>query len=508
VHRNFFRLFLFSTILVSVFFGSCTKIDTTTLGADIIPTVDNVSTFDTVININGTQGFFGIGDSLTRSENHLLGSINNDPVFGRTTATLFLELKPSFFPYYFGARGDTINSTTAPGTGFDSAYLCLSVNGFYGDSLKAQHLKVYLLDQATSNFKDSSYRLNFTPNLPFNTALPIGDIVVQPTPTALSSYQYFNVKFDKKDSVQNQIRIKLSQSFLNDLTGNTDTANGSDLYRSDNNFKARFKGFAIQADSTATGGNGLLYIGINDVKTRLEVYYHSKKKDTSFSAFTLNTSASLFISNSAHASNVHRDYTGAEISAPPSDALYILSTPGTYAALKIPGLQNLSNRIIHRAELIVEQIPGMDPALDKALLPPPFLYLDLKDTVPSGRYITLFKDLSPQVIYDPYSSSNYFPSGGISLGYFGGFRRQNYDVADNRFYYNFNVSRYVQEIVTNHIPNYEMRLYAPYNLNYYGFSFAYPNSGLSIGNGRIKIGNGNNANPNYRLRLRIVYSKI
>ena len=35
--------------------------------------------------------------------------------------------------------------------------------------------------------------------------------------------------------------------------------------------------------------------------------------------------------------------------------VYIQTSPGSYATLKIPGLTGLSNRIIHRAELIMDQ---------------------------------------------------------------------------------------------------------------------------------------------------------
>ena len=114
MQRKFSGFVLFVIVLLSVFSWSCTKVDTTTLGADLIPAVDNVSTFDTIININATQGFFNDETKLGRTENHLVGNITNDPVFGKTNAEIFVELKPGFFPYYFGAAGDTINPIANP----------------------------------------------------------------------------------------------------------------------------------------------------------------------------------------------------------------------------------------------------------------------------------------------------------------------------------------------------------------------------------------------------------
>jgi len=36
----------------------CSKLDTTDIGSDLLPAVDNVNTFDTVLTINTTQWYF------------------------------------------------------------------------------------------------------------------------------------------------------------------------------------------------------------------------------------------------------------------------------------------------------------------------------------------------------------------------------------------------------------------------------------------------------------------
>ena len=77
------------------------------------------------------------------------------------------------------------------------------------------------------------------------------------------------------------------------------------------------------------------------------------------------------------------------------------------------------------------------------------------------------------------------------------------DGLGTRSFYNFNLTRYVQNLVTKGGISYNFRLYAPYNLYYYGYRLAYKNN---LANGRVKIGNGSNAK--YRLRIRIVYSKL
>lgn len=57
-------------------------------------------------------------------------------------------------------------------------------------------------------------------------------------------------------------------------------------------------------------------------------------------------------------------------------------------------------------------------------------------------------------------------------------------------YYTFNITRYVQRIVTQHTRVYDMRLYAPFNINYPQYSGAYIPYGNNVAFGRVKIGSG------------------
>ena len=82
-------------LVVIIGFG-CTKIDTTTLGSDLVA-IDNIDTFaDTLPVLNATQGFF-INDStiLGKRENHIIGNITSDPLFGATESAIFVQFKPT-----------------------------------------------------------------------------------------------------------------------------------------------------------------------------------------------------------------------------------------------------------------------------------------------------------------------------------------------------------------------------------------------------------------------------
>ena len=498
-------------ILISLLNWNCTKIDTTNLGADLIPAVDNVNTFADTLDIIGTQGVLDDTAKIGRADNHLLGYIGNDALFGTTKADLYLALKPNFFPYYFGNTGDSINPARWPETGFDSAFLCLAVNGFYGDSMKEQSFSAYLMDRNTTNWDeiDTTYFHNYTPSIA--PTQMIGQATVKPY---LLKDTVRLKNGTTTDAVNYQIRIPLSSSFLSSLTANLDTSvagSSRNIFFNDSIFRSHYKGFAVIAEPTT--GNGLFYTALTNSKTRLEVHFRRKRNgivDTSYSSFLLASGSSASVKPSAHAFNLVRNRAGAEVSTPQPDALYIQASPGTFASLRIPGLSSLSNRVVHRAEITIDQIPSSNPA-DTAMAPPSFLYLDLKDTGfnaanPKG-YKPIYHDLNPNTVYNPDNGISFLPSGGaanIDFAYYGGFLRKKVDQFGKTInFYTFNISRHVQGIVTRGVFNFPFRIYAPYNLNYYGFPLAYRNL---LANGRIKIGNGNNAN--YKMRLRIVYSKI
>ena len=498
MQRKFLLFLICGTVVLTGFF-SCTKIDTTNLGADLIPAVDNVRTFADTLNVFGTQGLVTpdstrIGSAVLQ----VLGNISNDPIFGKTTSNIYLQYKPTFFPYFFGNAKDTIGQSFAPvGTGFDSVVLCLSYKGFYGDSSQPQQLRVLELNPAETNFRfDSIYTTTYQPS--FNPGNVLGEVTI--VPTDLAKFTHYR---NGKDSVNYQVRIPLNASYLNQILNNSDSSTLKP-FNKDSLYTDKFKGFVVQA-SGGSSANGLFYISLTDPKTRLEIHYRRKNIspiDTTYSSFVIVPTSSTNVLRSATANYIKRDRIGSQFANASSNELYIQSAPGTYATLQIPALSLMPNSIIHRAELMVQQIPSMNP-----LLPAPsFLYLDIVDTGTIWKYKPLPFDLSPNSYYNANSSAPpFYPTNGIDHTYFGGNLLTTTDKISGQLvnYYVFNISRYVQNIVTHSNINYGLRLSAPYDLHYYGYSLPFNNR---LAYGGIKIGNGNN--PNYKLRLRVVYSKI
>ena len=482
---------------------SCKKLDTTTLGTDIIPEVDNINTFADTLNISATQGFFTDADTtiISLGDAHVLGKIENDPLFGKTIADVYMQVKPSFYPYYFGASNDTL-------IGLDSVVLCLNYAGFWGDSSIIQQMQVSeITPEPTDKLWDSVIA-----NKPISYAPATGAVV--------SSVQSIDIRELKnvinisrgKDSISNQIRIKLDnnsawvQALFSQDSSLTSPNNG---FYNDSTFRKAFPGLAIKSLS----GNALLYTTLTDPKTRLEVHFRKKRAglvDTIFSSLSVQPlTGSRRASVSANHIVRERSSGTYPPANTPTDEIYLQTSPGTYANLNIPALTGYPNRLIHRAQIIIEQVPG-DFLTDSLFSPPNFLYIDLKDSGVNNNYKPVYFDLNPFTFYNPDRtgvSIPFFPSR-VDYSYYGGVLRRKSDPITGRSiaYYNFNLSRYVQQIATHQSNNYTLRLYAPFTIRYPQLSSYFINYNNPLALGRVKVGSGSNVN--YRMKMVIIYSKV
>lgn len=474
---------------IAVLFSACRKINEfTEVGGGLIPPIDNINTFDTSLQVQVFNDTFGIlNDSLrlNGTDTHFLGLINNDPIFGKTNAEIYLELKPGSNDFFSNgtypfARKDSLF--------LDSVVLVLGYKERYGDSTIPQLINVYELSQA---FKaDSSYLVREQP-LAYGAQLNPGGQFIFPR-LLDDSVKVF------RDTTAGQLRLKLDTSFARRMM-NYDTSNA---YRSDSAFKTYFKGFAIRSVSS---GNSIMGFDLKNANTKLAFYYRFPKTGGGGDSSTVTYFTSFSQCNSAN--YVRRDYAGTPVAAAAGVTVqapiaYVQSSPGTYVNIKIPDLPALGNRVIHRAELIVEQV--YDPS-DLLFAPPARLFLDAYD--PSIQESNKYRSI-------PYSL-DLSPNSGFDLAGFGTVPLNSTDPFGNPIkVWKFNLSRYVQHVVTGTQTSYDMRLYAPLvvalKTRTIGFSGDIDVSGIyvgsSIANGRIRIGGGNH--PSQRMRLRIIYSKL
>ena len=500
-------------LLIAIVVG-CTKLDTTTLGSDLV-TVDNVNTFADTLTVNATQGIFNDSTILQKNDNHVIGVIDDDPLFGKTDGRIYVQFKPTFYPFYFGNVGDTVKGI--PGIGFDSAFICLSYKGAWGDTTSAslgQEFEVRAItDQSFKDKPDTVRKLNFTPST--NSTL-FGSATIK-----VSDIKKRVKILYGKDSVENQIRIPLNTqgaSFAASLF-NLDSLStgGNNGFLNDSIFRTKSFGFEIRIKNN-TSGKTLFYVNLAEAKSRLEFQYFKRKnniRDTASQSFQMYSTSVGATKPSSTGNYIVRNYGGSQFSLTDPLNVFIQTAPGTFANLSIPQLTGYSNRIVHRAFLIVEQTP--DAALtDNIYTPPPYLYLDLKDTSTAlpQRYKPVYFDLTNAVPYNPDVTTvnglyHPFPFGNVDLATFGGAARKRFEPAGNVFYrYEINLTRYVQHIVTNGYKNYDLRLYAPFNYiypQYVGTQYIIPFYN-PIALGRVRVGTG--LNPNHKMRMVVIYSKV
>jgi hypothetical protein len=475
-----FILFCFSLLLL---ISSCKKInEATDIGGDVIPVADGVNTFDTSLKVEIYDSIFDPEkDSVrvTYTDDHILGNIIMDPIFGKTNAKMFFQVRPEGFPWGFSGiyNKDSLH--------LDSVVLVLGWNGTYGDNSALQRVRVLEMDQSNV-FKIDSFYLLGKQYFSYSNLLGTKDFYPAQLKDSVKAFQ---------DTTAGQLRIKLDNSFGRRLL-DYDTTNA---YASDSAFKTYFKGFAVDAD--VSFGNALMAFGLaNNPKTKLAIYYRFTKggqDDTTVSYFH-------FTEISAHHNYIKRDL-GSQVLNGADDQTqdnigYLINTPGTFSSVKIPAIRSLSNRIINRAELIVEQV--YDPS-DNTFGPPPGMMLDVFDSA-NG----FFK-------YVPYDFA--LDQQGSPLSTFGLYGKNTIDAAGNPIrVWKFNLTRYLQNVLTKQEPLHNFRLHTPYfvverlkegfltNNGSYRYFTTYLNPQFAFG--RVRVGGGNH--PTQRMRLRIVYTKI
>ncbi len=463
------------------FLSNCTKIKGTDIGADLLPPIDNIVTFDTTFEVVAST--YVTPDSLLprlgrdingNAGQFILGHVSNDPQFGKTTASIFFELKPASYPFYFEAVADSLY--------LDSAVLCLRWTSTFGDSNALQTINVHRVTEKLKS--DSAY---FT-----NKSVQYGELIGTKTfsPSVLNDSLFLF-----RQSLNNQLRIKLNNNFARALLSFDTT--GVSPYKSDSLYRDFLKGFALVPQTSGSNANALMSFAMSDTATQLRLYYRYKKagvSDTTFKNFIFNNGIP-----GAAANQIVHSYTGSEISQhlgtkPRGDSLlYIQSAPGTYSMLKIPGLdefkQKKGNVMVHLAQLSMQEAttPGRRQNIFQT---PEYLYTEIFDST-NKKFI-------------PFLSDG-FVNGKFESLLFGGMRKYSSDNAGQYLSsYNMNLTRYLQGIITRNDPNFQLRLSAPYSIRYEDLYITFALNNLSRGN--VVLGGGNHSTK--KMKFRVVYSKL
>ncbi len=465
-------------LAVAILFAACRKInDATELGSGLIPPIDNINTFETFLDIETDNLLYNDTNKVYYSDIHALGYISNDPEFGTTRAESYFNISYSNYLIYPFYRKDSV-------VAIDSVVLSLGYDSYYGDTNSVQTVRVFEIAQA-AGFNDTTL-------FKYNQA----DFLTTGGELGSKSFQIKNLDdtilhIRKRDTTRlaNVLRIPLTTALGTRLKNydTTFTANGG--FRSDSIFKTLFRGLAIKTDNS---GNALAYIKPADnINTKLTVYYQVRKNgtiDTTSVDFLHATGgqANTIIRTPGGGWNTYLANTGTN-----DDLLYIPGTPGSYGLLRIPALDTFRNSVIHRAEIIATPIRS---AQDGTFPQQQALFLD-RVSATGDSALTFDTDMG---------LSNNFSNYTYQITSFGGLLK-----SDST--YRFNISRYVQSMVTKRTTNYKLRLYSP--VRTFVFSPGYNASNQIYvtdqpGYGRVVLAGGSYVNPAKRLRLRLVYSKL
>jgi hypothetical protein len=365
--------------------------------------------------------------------------------------------------------------------GIDSVVLQLAYVGAYGDTSGGSTITVQVAEINRANdFTDTLY---YRYDRDATSTGPSLGTKTFSVPQFKNTIAIINKPRDTT-RVTNVLRIPVS-NLLGDRLARFDTTDNG-AYKSDSLFRTKFRGLAVKA--TAVSGPGVLtYFDLSSTSSQLVVYYRVSRNGV------LDTTSAVFRhSVPSQFNSIKRTPGGdyqANLNAASPQQLHIQSSPqGSYASLFVEGLNNFPNKVIHRAELIAYRVPT---TLDNIFTPPNRLFLDHKGKADTAAFLF---DNDIQAGGD----------GSFNLGSFGGTLR-----SDNS--YRFNITRYVQGIVTRKEPNDSLRIYAPLRTvlqsKLFGQRVTVPVLSV-IGNGRVTLAGPNHPDPARRIRLRVVYSNL
>jgi Domain of unknown function (DUF4270) len=505
--------FLSVSFLLILAVSSCTKIERTSLGGDLLPGSDRLITDTMLLPVTANSFIENDTSVIGKGELHAIGYLN-DPVFGTTTAVTYMQFLPSIYPLYPKVKDSLV---------LDSIVLSVGFSGTYGDTNAISKVSVYRITDNT--FKPRNrYRISQAPS--FNPANLLGTKTFSPKDLR----KPYNFQRHKDTfTVTNQLRIKLDSLFGRSvLDQNIVSVFGG---TGDSVFRQFLNGIAIVPDSI-TGGNAMNYFNLTDTATKISLYYRVKRPtagqfDTTVSTLVFsnqpNSADPLSEKLSANANKIHRNFASGTAypfltSGLPANLIYIGASPGTAARVKVPGLDTIKNKpyIIHRAELVARQV-YQGPLSIENILTPPFLHLftyTADGKTASIPYDSAFYWVNLN-LFDANRNVNYYlirsDNPDDPFRYTGGEPNFFRDQANNLVAeYRMNITSFVQNITNGRTLPRDFKLAAPYFAEFNGgISGVLNTNPLTPINyaafGRVQLGGGNH--PQQRMFVRIYYSK-
>jgi hypothetical protein len=406
-HRGFFRFYSWVVALIiamsSQFFISCNELDE--IGLDLIESPLTLKSTDTTTVFAYTQ----IEDSLlaNQADLNLLGFIN-DPVFGKTRASIYTEAFPRAIPPNFvDIHPDSLV--------IDSVVLSLAYVGYFGDITLPQHIRVYELNDTIPRDSIFSNRV-----LAVKRELEVINPEFIPNPT--------DTVFVGLDSIPlpAHLRVRLNNDFAQQFFDDREELEEMTIY---DQFRGYFKGLFITVEELEQPG-AMLYFNLSSTVSRIQFFYRK-------TGVANNHSFEMILGDPTGRRYTHYDNFDHAFASDPIRAQIIEGD--TLLGDSLLFVQSMSNyRVKIRLPYVSDFIDNTlgDIAINSARLIIPVDDLFLEDTLEIAQVLILFRE-DPE---RPGVLTN-LDDQFIAPGYFGG------SLNEDAQQYTFNITQHLQQII-------------------------------------------------------------
>ncbi len=420
--RGFFRFSRISAvflILAGLFISSCTK-ELDSVGMDLIDDQLDL-TFQTILPISA---YTQIEDSIPSSIANLqLLGIYNDPVFGKTLASIYTEALPQSIPF------DIPGTVSPESIVVDSVVLSIAYGGYFGDISTYQQLSIYELEDT----------------VPAGTIYSNRQLAHKPEP--LYSNQFLPKPNDSIQQIRAldtvllppHARFNLPLSFGRKFIDNSGVTSDLTSYQE---YRGFFKGFYITVEDNSNPG-AIVYFNLQSTLSRLEIHYHFiLENDTIATSYSFPMYDQL---NRRYSHFDNFDYTHAS-----EEIQQQIFQGDTVAGIERTFVQSMSNfrtKIwLPEPEDLIDNSSGQIAINSARLYLPIDAELLQDDFDYASRLILLRGDEKGDIVN--------LTDFELGVAYFGG------ALDEDKKEYSFNISRHFQKVLSGETPNYPLFLRA------------------------------------------------
>ena len=357
---NTLRFFGALGIVILLSLAACS--DTTFIGADLITdseftSVEQTDTFSLTAraiksdSVTTAPIYELLSSSSDFRRPYMLGALN-DPVFGRSTASLFTQ-------FMLPSNNIDLGSDLQ----LDSVVLNLKFqdgSDVYGDANSTVNLQVFEVNDDMENYTVyySNQSFNYKPfpigektNFNFKPYTTRFDTIITIDPDSGIE----EVDLQEVQEISN-LRIKLNDELGNRLLNQS----GSINFANRANFLQFFKGLYIK---TAVDGNAIATFDLLATTSNVTLYYSQGENEELAIAFPINSEVAA-INNFSH--QYDNTPVGDIIGQDLNETLYLQAMAGVGFSFDIPHLQNLGDVAVNKAELTLTVLPGTNTEYETA----------------------------------------------------------------------------------------------------------------------------------------------